>query len=215
MGGWGSGRSGGRPIAEHCLRVDLPWMIRTGRIAPGQHMLGTLHWTRGSEPSGSVRYDADLSRAGCERLVLTYSRGSGDDRESVRQEVRLVATQPQFGGKRWWMVCPYVGMRCTKLFLPGNGDRFASRKAWRVAYQSQRGGGSDAPFNRLNRLQRKLGCEEGYELPIRRPKGMWRSTYAKHEERYWRLCDQCDRVMVRMMARIGLLEGWPNAGIGE
>lgn len=207
MGGWGSGRSGGRPIAEHCLRVDLPWMIRTGRIVPGHRILGTLQWTCGGEPSGSIRYEADLAHAGRERLILTYTRGSGDDRENVRQEIRLVATQPQFGGKRWWMVCPYAGTRCAKLFLPGNGDRFASRKAWGIAYQSQRGGWGDDPFNRLHRLQRKLGCPEGYEEPITRPKGMWHSTFARHQERYWELSEQCDRVMASMMARIGIVPG--------
>ena len=156
-------------------------MLRTRRLVPGAYVAGSLNWTRGGEPSGAISYAAIMDEPGMERLILTYTRGSGADKESVRQEVRLVSTQPHYGGKRWWMICPYKGTRCAKLFLPGNGDRFASRAAWKVQYQSQRAAWHDKPFERLNRLQRKLGCPEGYEQWLRRPKGMWHRTYARHE----------------------------------
>lgn len=202
MGGWGSGRSGGRPVAEHCFRVELSWMLRTGRIVPGQHISSSLQWNRGGEPSGNISYEAIMSEPGQERLILKYTRGSGSDKESVRQEVRLVWTQPHYGGKRWWMVCPYAGTRCTKLFLPGQGDRFASRKAWKVQYKSQRVTWHDAPFERLNRLQRKLGCPEGYDEWLFRPKGMWNRTFEKHLATFDQLNDQCDRIWTGMAARI-------------
>ena len=32
MGGYGSGRRGGRPLAEEAKRIDLGWMLRTGRL---------------------------------------------------------------------------------------------------------------------------------------------------------------------------------------
>lgn len=181
-------------------------MFKTERAIDGNHVWGTLHWSCGGEPAGSITYRAIMDEPGNERLELSYTRGEGAGAERVKQTIRMTFTMPHYGGKRWWMVCPYRGVRCAKLYKPGNGDRFASRKAWRIAYQSQRSGWSDVPFNQLNRLQRKLGCEEGYEQPIRRPKGMWRSTYAKHEDRYWQLSDQCDRIMVGMMARIGIFK---------
>jgi hypothetical protein len=161
-------------------------MLKTGRIIPGQHVRSTLHWSRGDEPSGSISYEAIMSEPGDERLVLTYSRGSGADKESVRQEIRVVST---------------------KLFLPPGGDRFASRKAWRIAYKSQRAAWHDKPFERLNRLQRKLGCREGYEEWLRRPKGMWRRTFERHEARYWQINEQCDRIWAGMAARLVGLRG--------
>jgi hypothetical protein len=206
MGGWGSGRSGGRPIAEHCLRIDLPWMLKTRRAIEGNHVWGTLQWNRGGEPAGSITYRAIMDEPGNERLELAYTRGEGGDAERVQQTIRLTFTRPHYGGKRWWMICPYRGVRCAKLFKPGNGDRFASRKAWRIAYQSQRGGWHDRPFDKLNRLQRKLGCPEGYEEWIRRPKGMWRRTYERHEARFWQINEECDRVWVGMMARMGVIK---------
>ena len=123
----------------------------------------------------------------------------------MRQEVRLVSTQPHYGGKRWWMQCPYGGGRCAKLFLPCNGDRFASRKAWRVGYQSQRQSWHDAPFERLSRLQRKLGSREGYDHYPRRPKGMWHRAYERHLDEFWSIHDQCDHVWLGMVARLNAI----------
>lgn len=205
MGGWGSGRSGGRPVAEHCFRIDLPWMFKTGRITPGAHVNWSLHWNCGGEPSGNINYEAIMDEPGDERLILKFTQGSGADKETVRQEVRLVWTQPHYGGRRWWMVCPYKGTRCTKLFLPGNGDRFASRAAWKVHYKSQRADWHDQPFERLNRLQRKLGCREGYDEWLFRPKGMWHRTFARHYAKFEKLNAQCDRVWVGMAAQLGVI----------
>lgn len=202
MGGWGSGRSGGGPVAEHCLRVDLPWMFKTERAKPGSLIWGTLSWNCGDEPSGSISYEADMQDPDNARLVLKYSRGTGADKESVRQDVGLVYTQPNYGGRRWWMVCPFLGVRCSKLFKPVSGDRFASRKAWRVGYRSQRAAWHDKPFERLNRLQRKLGCREGYDEWLFRPKGMWHRTFERHLAKFEQINDQCSDIWIGMAARL-------------
>lgn len=180
-------------------------MLKTKRIVPGAHCSSSLHWYRGGEPSGNINYEAIMTEPGSERLILKYTRGSGTDAETVRQEVRLVSTQPHYGGKRWWMVCPYKGTRCTKLFLPGNGDRFASRSAWKVHYSSQRGEWHDKPFARLQRLQRKLGCREGYDEWLYRPKGMWHRTFAKHYAKFLRINTQCDNIWAGMAMRLGAI----------
>src|SRR5687767_4545662 len=130
MGGYGSGRYGGRPTADASLRIDLAWMLRTGRARDGAWTSGSLNWTCGGQPSGSIGYQAILHMPGEQRLELSYTRGSGEDREQVRQTVRLCFTVPHYGGKRWWMICPYRHIRVGKLYLPPGGDRFASRQAW-------------------------------------------------------------------------------------
>lgn len=182
-------------------------MLQNGRAKPGQRIRGILSWSCGGEPSGSISYDADMEDLDNARLVLSYTRGEGAEAESVRQEVRLVYTLPHYGGRRWWMVCPYRSVRCTKLFKPRNGDRFASRRAWRIAYSSQRGAWHDRPFDKLNRIQRKLGCREGYDEWIFRPKGMWHRTFARHEAQFEAIHAECDQVWVGMMARLGVISG--------
>lgn len=202
MGGYGSGRHGGRPIAEHCLRIDLAWMFREGLAREGSQLAGTIRWTCRGEPSGSIRYSALLSRPGEERLELNYVTGKGDASENVKQTIRLTHTVPNYGGRRWWMICPYRNIRVGKLYLPPGGDRFASRKAWRLGYQSQRDAPRDRPFERLFKLQKKLGGEIGWERFPRRPKGMWRRTYERHLERYYELDEVCSVQMMAMQAMI-------------
>lgn len=191
MGGYNSGRRYGRPLAGEAFRIDLAWMIRTGHAVPGQSVSGSLRWTVRGEPCGSISYEAAMVDEAEARLILSYTRGSGDTAETVRQHVQLESTRPHFGGRRWWMLCPATGQRCAKLYLPQGGDRFAGRAAWRLGYQSQRDARHQKPFERLFRLQRRLGCPMGYEAFIRRPKGMWHRTYERHVQRYWELDERC------------------------
>lgn len=202
MGGYGSGRYGGRPTAEASLRIDFAWMMRTGRVQEGNLAWGSLSWSCGGRPSGSIGYRADMSVPGEERLELTYTRGSGDDREDVRQTVRLCYTAPHYGGKRWWMICPFRHIRVGKLYLPPGGDRFASRQAWRLGYQSQRDAPRDRPHERLFKLQRKLGCEQGVGNWPMRPKGMWQRTFDRHMERFWELDEQCEMELALLLQKL-------------
>ncbi len=177
-------------------------MLRTGLARAGSHISGTLRWTCRGEPSGSISYEAIMDEPGQERLELSYTRGPDEEREHVRQTVRLCHTVPHYGGKRWWMICPFRGIRVGKLYKPMNGDRFASRRAWRLGYHIQRVAARDRPFEALNRLQSKLKCTEGYEAGLYRPKGMWHRTFARHLDRYYEIEAQCDVEMGNMLSRL-------------
>ncbi len=203
MGGYGSGRGGGRPTADLSLRVDISWMIRTQRAIPGSFVSGTLSWSYGrDDPAGSIGYKCDMVDCNNSKLTLNYKRGSGSDKEIVEQVIQLIFTKPHYGGKRWWMVCPFRGIRVGKLYLPGGGDRFASRKAWQLGYHSQRITHRDRPFEKLFRLQKKLGSNQGWEAGLGRPKGMWHRTYDRHFERYLELDEQCSIEMIGVISRL-------------
>lgn len=205
MGGWGSGRYGGRPTAEMSLRIDLAWMLRTGRASEGNRQFGSLNWTCGDRVAGSIGFTADMLDPENAWLELSYSRGSGESREAVKQRISLCYTVPNYGGRRWWMICPYQHVRVGKLYLPNGGDCFASRQAWRLGYHIQRVAHRDRPFEKLFRLQKKLGCDQGWEAGLSRPKGMWNQTFERHLERYWELDDQC---AVEMMGLVNRLRGY-------
>lgn len=184
MGGANSGRTGGGPTAESSLKIDLAWMMRNGLAKPGSLVCGTLDWARNGARIGSIGYEADMRVAAQSVLRLSYSCGSGSGRAQVEQAIRLTYTEPNYGGRRWWMVCPNRGDRCAKLYLPPGGDRFAGRKAFRLDYRIQRVAHEDRPLERLFNLQLKLGGKPGLgNLPLR-PKGMWWRTYERHLERY-------------------------------
>jgi hypothetical protein len=185
-------------------RVDIGWMIRTGRAVPGSVISGILTWSIGGEPAGSISYTADMRDLERAELRLSYTRGDRDEREEVKQTVRLVYTEPNYGGCRWWMVCPYRHKRAGKLYMPCGGDRFAGRVAWRLGYRSQRVAHGDRAFEKLFRLQRKLGSPQGWEAGLHRPKGMWNRTFERHFDRYDRLDTLCS---VEAMSMLGRLRG--------
>jgi hypothetical protein len=203
MGGFGSGRYGGRPTADMSKKIDLAWMIRTGRATPGQWISGGLSWNCGGQSAGSVSYVANMEDLDDAYLQLNYWRGSGDEKEHLEQKIRLVFTELNFGGRRWWMICPYSGRRVAKLYLPNGGDRFAGRRAWRLAYNSQRVAHRDRVFEKLFRLQRKLGCPQGWDSWISRPKGMWNRTFERHLEEFERLDGECGAQMAMFVLRMG------------
>lgn len=101
------------------------------------------------------------------------------------------------------MHCPFNGSRVGKLYCPSGAEKFASRTAYRLGYTSQRVAERDKAFEALSRIQNRLGCPEGWEQPIRRPKGMWHRTYERLEQRYWEADARCG---VEMMRMIGLLK---------
>jgi hypothetical protein len=86
--------------------------------------------------------------------------------------------------------------------MPSGVGRFASRKAWQLGYRSQRAANRDRVFEKLFRLQRKLGGPEGWEAGLYRPKGMWNRTFERHLDRYDELDAQCSVEMMGMLSRL-------------
>lgn len=206
MGGYGSGQRFGKPIADESRRIDLAWMIRKGMATPGAYTSGSLSWSRGDSPAGRIGYTCDMRDPENAVLVLQYTiteHGGGNARD-FQQCIHLSYTLPHYGGKRWWMHCPVNGERVGKLYMPPCANTFASRTAWRLGYTSQRVSPRDAAFERLFRVQKKLGCPQGWEMPIRRPKGMHRRTYERLENEYWYLDAVC---AAEMMKAIGIIAG--------
>ena len=100
---------------------------------------GRWTWSSDGEPVGTVRYAyVPLSSASAE-IKLDYSLAGGPR----SQTIRLETTQPHFGGRRWWFVCPVFAREGTRrlvrcVCLPSGASTFASRAAHRLNYQSQK-----------------------------------------------------------------------------
>ena len=180
-------------------------MLRRGFAVDGRFTTGSLSWSRGDRPAGSIGYKCDMSDPDAATLVLEYTftdERSGEKRDYT-QRIALSYTVPHYGGRRWWLHCPVNGSRVAKLYMPPGAEAFASRKAWRLGYHSQRVSKRDAVFERLFRLQRKLGSYQGWGHGITRPKGMHHRTFERHFERYCDLDDECALETMAFLGRIG------------
>jgi hypothetical protein len=174
MGSALSGRRSGRPLVEDCLRLDIAQLMRLGPVRDGMVGQGWMEWREAGQLLWGVQIRVDLRDAGkaCLLVAFRLAQGEGAGRV-VAQRVRLAFTVPNYGGRRWWLICPETGQRVRCLYLPSGGARFASRQALGLAYRVERLGHFDRPFERLHRQRRKLG---GEREPMR-PKGMWQRSF--------------------------------------
>jgi hypothetical protein len=178
MGGFGSGRSGGRLTTDNGLTLTLSKLFRDGLFRPGSAW-GSLVWTNTTtgERIGSISYEANLGQdSGRVRLKYTTTRWDGERRESDYW-IQLETTSQTFGGRRWWFICPRTGTRATKLYLPNGAFTFASRQAYRLAYRSQREAPHDRALRRAFKLRGKLGADGGIGDYVPKPKWMRWPTY--------------------------------------
>lgn len=181
MGGNLSGRRDGKQLVEDCLTIDLAFIMRLGPIGEGQAGNGELHWSIEGQPIKSIRFRLDLGDPNRAQLILYCDVREPDcEAKPTKQTLALVTTQQHFGGRRWWLRCPVTGNRVRTIHLPPNADHFASRNAWGLAYRVERFNRFDRPFEKMFRLQRKLGGLHGLAAGLDRPKGMWARTFDRN-----------------------------------
>src|SRR5262245_36945468 len=150
MGGSGSGnhyyhrwRPPKKTAVEDCLPLDANRWAREGVLKAGVLTTGSWRWTYSCGRECSVSYEVstlDLSRPAL-RLWYTVRAGT-PEAEAVNCHVRLAATQPRFGGLRWWFLCPLASggracaRRAVKLCLPPGAVYFGCRHCHDLTYTS-------------------------------------------------------------------------------
>ena len=179
MGGFGSGPGGGGPTVESALRLDIDDMMQWGAIRPGSHRAGgmRLHQLHGDDID--VKFESLAGDPENSWLWLRYSMAdywSGEELK-IDDKVYLAPTRPHFSGLRWWFVCPQLNRRVRKLHLPLGGWHFWSRRAYELAYASQRETKYDRALRRARKLTLKLGGDPADDEYPGKPKRMRWTTY--------------------------------------
>jgi hypothetical protein len=145
MGGPGSGQTLARSAAkkttvEDSLVLTASTLIRQKALRAWARTTGSWSWRYEGEdrPFATIGYEADLTDESDAWLRLHY-RANG---EPLDYRVRLVTTIPNYGGRRWWFICPLPRSdgepprRVAKLYLPPGGNYFGSREAYELTYTS-------------------------------------------------------------------------------
>lgn len=199
MGGPGSGswcRWGTRPLVEQGLTLDLGRMMRLGMVVPGCCSSNVLHWTREADGRrvASLGYEANLIDPDGSWMRLKYNHNDVPKDYTLP----LTTTVPNYGGLRWWFMCPLTGDRVAKLHLPSGASVFGSRRAYGLAYRSQNEGEWDRMADKAHRLREKLGGRPGFAEPMPlKPKGMHWRTY----ERIFHEIEELEKRSIMAMAR--------------
>jgi hypothetical protein len=205
MGGYGSGRSGGRPTVEDGLTLNLNKLIRERTFCPNQERSGSIVWTNSvtGERTAWISYRATLGEEHG-RVRLTYTSAHPWSGATHRSDywIALTTTPQPFGGRRWWFICPKRGDLVAKLHLPPGATTFASRRAYRLTYKSQRESPNDRAISRAFKLRRKLGSDGGIGARIRKPKGMRWRTFAREMAKVEAAESICDANLIRFVERL-------------
>ena len=154
MAGLGSGwRGSKKTTVEDSLCLSIAALVKKKGLVPGSWTRGTWQWSfEDSEPHARIGYEANLVDLGAAWLKLTYTANGNP----MDYSVRLGTTQPTYGGRRWWFLCPLARKdggpprRVAKLYLPPGGKYFGSRQTHGLAYTScQESGKYDGLYRRL------------------------------------------------------------------
>ena len=205
MGGWGSGRQGGRVTIEGCgsLRLSISDLRDLMDDPPG-----TARWMQYSQ-NGEHRMTVVVEvRASHGYVRLQHPSRASDCTEHMDYTVGLIWTVPRFGGRRWWFSCPLSGRRCGVLYLPRGASKFASAKGHGLDYAVTRMTKCDQIWRRMAQISGRLGGEPGPQGPPPRPDGMRAATY-RHQLRLWREAEE--RLDALANARLGGLLAPPAA----
>jgi hypothetical protein len=211
MGGTGSGNHGGRPTIENALKLDLQHLIRQGSFRPGATVTGSLTWTDtySGQQTASIGYEAHLGDGhGWVRLYYTTTSYWSGEKTQHDYRVELTSTLQPLGGRRWWWVCPWREGLVAKLYKPSGSAIFASRKAHRLAYRSQRQSPHDRALGRAFKLRRRLGSTAGIGDYIEKPKGMRWATFDRKMEQVEAAEAVCNAHLVRFVRKLS----WPLPG---
>ena len=145
MGGCGSTRWVGyakKFLVEDSLCLDISLLIREASLHEGIHKIGQWHWLNpitGNKAS-SIGYEVDSSNQSNSWVRLFYTITQSG--ESVDYKLRLTTTRPNFGGLRWWFICPLVVndracyRRVGKLYLPYYARFYGCRHCYDLTYRS-------------------------------------------------------------------------------
>lgn len=196
MGGYGSGRHGGRDTTSDMRSLDVRQMQRNGWLAPAA--AGEIYWSSNGQRTATINYRMEGKGV---RLIYR-SRRTGEDWKDHDYVVPLTYTPCNYGGSRVWFLCPCCGRRVAKLY---GGAIYACRHCHKLAYQSQRETQDGRALRKADKMRDRLGWVPGIlNGEGGKPKGMHWATYGRMLDQYSKACEV---TVMGMHRRLGLIRG--------
>jgi hypothetical protein len=164
-----------------------------------------LQWTLVStgEEAASMGFESDLGQeTGYVQLRWTSTNQRSGEKRQRENHITLTTSPQPFGGRRWFFVCPRTGEKAQKLHLPSGADTFASRKAYRLGYRSQRESPRDRSLSRAFALRGKIGGEGGIGDYVPKPKGMHARTFKRAMEKVYAAEETVEAFTDLLLARL-------------
>ena len=194
---------GWRPHIESALSLSVGSLFKAGALRASTTTSGGWQWSYDGKETASIGYSATLSAESGE-LRLSYTWTPDSKPQDVTCTIRLSSLPLQYGGRRWYMHCPYTHRRVLKLYKFDGVEQFCCRTAIRPlpTYNSQRTSGAKRVIDQRWALRQKMGDRVSNLLdePFKPQRMRWR-TFEKYAARDAELAGRADGFLVRIFGR--------------
>lgn len=125
---------------DHLLALDI---VQLKRLDYFQGFVsGGVTWTnRASGMKNSINISVDITQEPSFAHLIYTTHLHEEESQDMSYDILLVSTPCNFGGVRWWFICPLVinGARCERRVrvLYKRGAYFGCRACHRLCYSSQ------------------------------------------------------------------------------
>jgi hypothetical protein len=118
--------------------------LNTHHYFDGGIRWGSCNWNRNGEKTGSIGFEVSTIE-GDEyiRLHYTHTDNSTNEKTELNYKAQIVSTPCNYGGRRWWFICPLNldGCACNRrvgvLYLAGS-KYFGCRHCNNLTYTSSK-----------------------------------------------------------------------------
>jgi hypothetical protein len=142
---------GGRGVWDRKNRVDEVRSIdildlqRKNVFSKGPGIIWTSSWSRNGKVVASISYRVEAGENGPSGLRFMYAitDNTTGEKKDYNYVVPVVVTPCNYGGERWWYVCPLIvnaracGRRCRIVYMPPGAEYFGCRECHRLTYESR------------------------------------------------------------------------------
>jgi hypothetical protein len=190
-----------RATCESCRTLDVRPLHRRNLLRPGLR----LHhlWSWDGERWGDINIATEHDAILLDYRVRLFGATEWKD---IQQRVPITWTNGRFGGRRPWFKCvvssngKYCGRRVAKLYA--DGELFACRHCYGLAYDSQRQNPRTRATRRAQKIMMRLGGSGNLTDPFpEKPRGMHWRTYQRLSDRAVAAETKADELLLEWLLR--------------
>ena len=125
--------------------IDILDLQRKGVFNKGSAWNWTSSWSRNGKVVASISYQVESGDNGPRglRFIYTITESGTAGKKDYNYIIPVTSTRCNYGGKRWWFICPLVvngracQRRCRIVYLPPSAKYLGCRECHRLTYESR------------------------------------------------------------------------------
>jgi hypothetical protein len=160
-----------KDTVEDCRSVSISFLKKHDYLNESSRRSGAISWKNcyGEKTSSIGIVVSTFEGEKYVRFYYTVTDRSSGEKADYDYKVALTTTPCNFGGVRYWFICPlsrngvYCGRRVGKLYKAPGGDYFGCRHCYNLSYESRnesrlgRFGGLGFPLKVESQIERLYG----------------------------------------------------------